>query len=298
MYNYVPNPYLHPYYTNANAQVNNSEYMSRSQQDYEQQESEVILTGIKRVASSIELYQRLAKVAPTEKHKNDILHALKNKKEHLYQFTNLYSSLTGRQPAYHVNNMSFDSYLEGLQIAQDKGVESSEEFRKSALITKYREIQHAFLRASSGERANMTQLRSLNDDAIKDYGSAPFVVNMEKVTKQNDTFRTALWTGKHLQLTLMSIGVGEDIGLEVHPHLDQFLRLEQGEGLVQMGDSEFNLDFEDNVFTDYAIFVPAGKWHNLTNTGNETIKLYSIYAPPEHPFGTVHETKAIAIETE
>ncbi|WP_078555672.1 cupin domain-containing protein [Bacillus alkalicellulosilyticus] len=131
-----------------------------------------------------------------------------------------------------------------------------------------------------------------------DYGSRPFVIDMKKVTKANNTFRTALWTGTHLQLTLMSIGVGEDIGLEVHPHLDQFLRIEEGQGLVQMGDSKERLDFQQNAFENTAIFVPAGKWHNLTNTGNIPLKLYSIYAPPEHPYGTVHQTKQIAMAAE
>ena len=110
----------------------------------------------------------------------------------------------------------------------------------------------------------------------------------------NDTFRTALWTGKHLQLTTMSIPVGGDIGLEVHPDLDQFLRIEDGHGLVQMGNSKDNLYFRQPAYNDYAIFVPAGTWHNLTNMGNKPLKLYSIYAPPSHPFGTVHQTKAIA----
>lgn len=131
-----------------------------------------------------------------------------------------------------------------------------------------------------------------------DFGSKPFVVNIEDATKGNNYFRTAFWTGKHLQLTLMSIGVGEDIGLEIHPHLDQFIRIEEGQGLVQMGDSKDRLDFQQHVRDDFAVFVPAGKWHNLTNTGNKPLKLYSIYAPPEHPFGTVHETKAIAEASE
>src|SRR5690606_7731828 len=125
--------------------------------------------------------------------------------------------------------------------------------------------------------------------------SKPFVVNIEKVTKQNENYRTALWTGDHFQVTLMSIDVGADIGLEVHPTTDQFLRIEQGQGLVQMGDSKENLDFQEKAFEDYAIMIPAGKWHNLTNTGNIPLKVYAIYAPPEHPFGTVHKTKAIAM---
>ena len=92
----------------------------------------------------------------------------------------------------------------------------------------------------------------------------------------------------------MSIKVGEDIGLEVHQGLDQFIRVEEGQGLVKMGDSKYNLDFQRNVYDDFAFIIPAGKWHNLINTGDTPLKLYSIYAPPQHPHGTVHETKADA----
>jgi len=127
-----------------------------------------------------------------------------------------------------------------------------------------------------------------------DFGPNPFVVDINKVTQYNDTYRTALWTGSHLQLTLMSIPVGEDIGLEVHPDVDQFLRIEDGRGLVQMGNRKDNLYLQQPVFDDFAIFVPAGTWHNLINTGDKPLKLYSIYAPPNHPWGTVHQTRAIA----
>ncbi|WP_422717872.1 cupin domain-containing protein [Gottschalkia purinilytica] len=126
---------------------------------------------------------------------------------------------------------------------------------------------------------------------LKDYGPKPFVVNIEEATKQNNTFRTALWTGKYLQLTLMSINVGEDIGLEIHNDLDQFIRIEEGQGIVKMGDRKDKLDFQKRVYDDYAIIIPAGKWHNLINTGRKPLKLYSIYAPPAHPHGTVHKTK-------
>lgn len=131
---------------------------------------------------------------------------------------------------------------------------------------------------------------------LKDYGPEPFVINIEEATKQNNNFRIALWTGCHLQLTLMSINVGEDIGLEIHPNLDQFVRIEEGQGLVKMGDRKDRLDFQRKVSDDYAFIIPAGKWHNLINTGNKPLKLYSIYAPPQHPFGTVHETKKDAEE--
>lgn len=138
---------------------------------------------------------------------------------------------------------------------------------------------------------NVTENSPIN---LKDYGADPFVVNIEEASKQNSNFRLALWTGKHLQITLMSINPGEDIGLEIHPNLDQFIRIEQGQGVVKMGDKKDNLDFQAMVYDDYAFVIPAGKWHNLINTGNIPIKLYSIYAPPQHPKGTIHETKAIA----
>ena len=92
----------------------------------------------------------------------------------------------------------------------------------------------------------------------------------------------------------MSIPVGESIGLEIHPDTDQFLRIEQGEGLVQMGKDKNNLSFQRKVFDNFAFIIPAGTWHNLVNIGNVPIKLYSIYAPPKHPRGTVHLTKADA----
>ena len=131
-----------------------------------------------------------------------------------------------------------------------------------------------------------------NPNYIKDYGTEPIVVNIENVTKQNDTFRSSLWTGKHLQLTLMSLKPGESIGLEIHPGVDQFIRIEQGTGFVQMGNSKNSLTFQQKVFDNYAFIIPAGKWHNLTNIGNIPLKLYSIYAPPNHPKGTIHYTKA------
>ncbi len=127
---------------------------------------------------------------------------------------------------------------------------------------------------------------------LKDSGPNPFVIDIKNATIKNNNYRTALWTGNYLQLTLMSINVGEDIGLEIHPDHDQFIRIEEGQGLVRMGDRKDNLIFQENVYDDYAFIIPAGTWHNLINTGNKPIKLYSIYAPPQHPHGTVHKTKA------
>lgn len=126
---------------------------------------------------------------------------------------------------------------------------------------------------------------------LKDHGAQPYVVNIEDATIQNDNYRTALWTGKNLQLTLMSIPVGGEIGLEAHTELDQFLRLEEGHGRVQMGESEDNLHFDEEIGDDWVVLVPAGMWHNITNIGDTPLKIYSIYAPPEHPHGTVHGSK-------
>lgn len=126
---------------------------------------------------------------------------------------------------------------------------------------------------------------------LMDYGPCPYVVNIEEAANQNYNFRLALWTGIHLQLTLMNINAREDIGLEMHPDVDQFLRIEEGQGLVLMGPSQDKLSFQQMVYPGYVILIPAGKWHNLINTGCTPLKLYSIYAPPEHPHGTVHRTK-------
>ena len=128
----------------------------------------------------------------------------------------------------------------------------------------------------------------------RDHGPRPHVININEATLQNNTYRTALWTGQYLQLTVMSIPPGEDIGLEMHPDTDQFLRIEEGQGIVQMGPSKRNLDLRQPVFNDTAVFVPAGTWHNITNIGRTPMKIYTIYAPPHHPHGTVHATKAIA----
>ena len=127
-----------------------------------------------------------------------------------------------------------------------------------------------------------------------DYGKQPYVVDIEDLTVGNDNFRTAVWTGKYLQMTLMSIEVGSEIGAEIHHDTDQFLRIEQGEAKVVMGDSPDDMAFEAPVEDDFAILVPAGKWHNIINTGDEPLKVYSIYAPSHHAAGTVHVTKAEA----
>jgi mannose-6-phosphate isomerase-like protein (cupin superfamily) len=115
-----------------------------------------------------------------------------------------------------------------------------------------------------------------------------FVEDIEEMTEHNSDFRRVLYTGKQLQLVLMSLKPGEDIGEEVHPDRDQFFR-------VESGDAEVSIDgHKTKIKTDFAIVVPAGARHNVRNTGDTPLKLYTLYGPPEHADGTVHMTKADA----
>ena len=129
---------------------------------------------------------------------------------------------------------------------------------------------------------------------IRDYGCEPFIFNIDHATNMNQNFRTTLWTGRDMQLTLMSIPVYESIGVEMHDDVDQFIRIESGKARVYFGSSPSCLCDIGCVNESYAILIPAGTWHNVVNVGNHPLKLYSLYAPPQHPFGTVHKTKADA----
>lgn len=133
---------------------------------------------------------------------------------------------------------------------------------------------------------------------IKDCGPEPMITNIDRMTKINSNYRTALWTGDHLQVTLMCIPVGGSIGLEMHEDTDQFIRIEDGYALVKMGKCKDNLDCQQRVNGNFAFVIPACTWHNIVNIGRTPLKLYSIYAAPKHPFGTVHRTKEEAECTE
>jgi mannose-6-phosphate isomerase-like protein (cupin superfamily) len=132
------------------------------------------------------------------------------------------------------------------------------------------------------------------DNQLTDHGPEPFVVDIERATMANERYRTTLWTGEHLQMTLMCIPPGGDVGLEVHPDRDQFLRVEAGRARVSMGPAEDELSFQRDIADDWVILVPAGSWHNIVNIGDEPLKLYALYGPPEHAHGTVHRDKAEA----
>ena len=129
---------------------------------------------------------------------------------------------------------------------------------------------------------------------IRDYGCEPFIFNINHATNMNKNFRTTLWTGRDMQLTLMSIPVHGDIGIEMHDDVDRFIRIESGRAKVYMGSCRNNLKEQACVDGNYAIIIPAGTWHNIVNVGNRPLKLYSLYAHPKHPFGTVHQTQADA----
>ena len=121
-----------------------------------------------------------------------------------------------------------------------------------------------------------------------------WVGDIERITLENGTFRTVVFTGTHTQLTVMRLAPGEEIGREAHPQLDQFLRVEQGRARLELGATGDRIDETHDVEADWAFIVPAGVWHNVVNVGDDEVKLYSLYSPPEHPDGVVHRTKADA----
>ncbi len=115
-----------------------------------------------------------------------------------------------------------------------------------------------------------------------------FVHNIEQLTEQNNDFRRVLYTGHNIQLVLMAIAPGDEIGEEVHDDIDQFFRIETGDGEVWID------GVCTNVKADDGIIVPQGARHNVVNTGKEPLRLYTIYGPPEHRDGTIHATSADA----
>ena len=289
--NYLPPGYPYPQYAHTHPQFRSNV----------QALPNPLLDRIKGEATAVHLYSQLVEVAPDQNQRNSLIQMLEEENGHLQQLTNQYIGLTGSQPFYEIEEITFVTFQEGLQAAFELKCKSYEDYRNDYLFTQPSPIRELFLQTFNDEAKHIQELENLRlnrNERVTDYGMQPFVVNIEEATEQNNAFRSALWTGDHFQITLMSLNVGEDIGLEKHPDVDQFLRVEQGQGIVQMGDRKDQLGFQREVFDDFAIVIPAGKWHNLTNTGNVPLKLYSIYAPPQHPFGTVQETKAEAMEAE
>jgi mannose-6-phosphate isomerase-like protein (cupin superfamily) len=129
---------------------------------------------------------------------------------------------------------------------------------------------------------------------IKDIGPQPQSFDLEEATRANTNYRTVAWSGRYLQLTLMSIPAGGDIGLEVHEETDQFLRLDAGRGRVEMGPSKDQVTFTKDVADGWSVLIPAGTWHNVINTGPDPMQVYAIYAPAHHAPGKIHKTAADA----
>lgn len=121
-------------------------------------------------------------------------------------------------------------------------------------------------------------------------GACHFAI--KELTKENNNFRQVIFTGKHSQLVVMSLNPGQEIGEEVHPNIDQILFLVEGEGKAVINDQ--SSDFRKKE----VVFVPAGLKHNFINTGDEALKLYTVYSPPAHKEGTIHKTKADADKDE
>lgn len=118
-----------------------------------------------------------------------------------------------------------------------------------------------------------------------------YIGDIEKETKENENFRKVIYTAKNCQLVVMCIQPGDEIGEEVHD-LDQFIRIEDGEAKAILNDVEYEME------DDHAVVIPAGVKHNLINTGDEPLKLYTIYSPPEHRDGVIHQTREEAMEDE
>ncbi len=131
-------------------------------------------------------------------------------------------------------------------------------------------------------------------DRIKDIGPHPQSFDITSATKENTNYRSVAWSGRYLQVTLMSIPVGGEIGLEAHPQTDQFLRLDSGSGRAQMGTAKDQLTFQQDVSDGWCVLVPAGTWHNITNTGHTPMQVYTIYAPSHHMPDKVQATAAVA----
>lgn len=121
-----------------------------------------------------------------------------------------------------------------------------------------------------------------------------WVGNIEEATLGNANFREVLYTGAKTQLTVMRLAPGEEIGVEMHDHLDQFIRVEAGKARVTVGPSKAEVSATHDLQDDWAVIIPGGTWHNVINTGDVDLKLYSLYSPPEHPDEAIHVTKAEA----
>lgn len=153
--------------------------------------------------------------------------------------------------------------------------------------------------SAAAKQAIHLPVTAITDDGkgtLMDHGPKPYVMNVKNAAVQNTRYRTTLWTGPNSQMTVMSIPVGEDIGLEMHTKVDQWLRIEQGQGRAQTGPTEDNLTMHQDMEVDDVLFIPAGIFHNIVNTGSVPLKITSVYSPSNHPYNTQQDTAAIAAQ--
>jgi mannose-6-phosphate isomerase-like protein (cupin superfamily) len=133
---------------------------------------------------------------------------------------------------------------------------------------------------------------------IRDMGDKPAIINISALAEQNDNFRTAIWSGTNMQITLMSLASGEETGVEIHPDTDQMISVVDGYAMVEMGTDQKRLNFRQRVPSGYTIIIPEATYHNVRSIGKAPLKLYTVYAPAHHPWGTVDKTRLDSVERE
>lgn len=161
-------------------------------------------------------------------------------------------------------------------------------FLKRSLLTYLAMIVGLFIFLPAGTPALIAN-NGESERKGEEMGKKPWVFDIEKETLENPHYRAVKWTGKYMQLVFMSLEPGEIIDLEIHEDHDQFIRIEKGKARILMGKTEDALTFDEEAVDDFAVLVPAGYWHEVRNIGDSALKLYTLYAPPEHAPGLIHE---------
>ena len=141
------------------------------------------------------------------------------------------------------------------------------------------------------EHNNNSYCEKCDHKCKNEHGGDVYTLNVEKSANKNHNFRESVWTGKYLQMTLMSIASSNDIGIEMHADTDQYIRIEHGYALLLTGCDENHLNDRQRLCKGDAVFIPAGTWHNIVNIGRCTLKVSSVYAPPHHPKCTLQPNK-------
>ena len=242
---------------------------------------EIPMSDLQKIDTYADKQLNPVDVVLTDKHFFDRLQDPRNKKE-ITQ-----AELIGFFKRLGKNKKKFVDFLNkyGQIVAKDNRTKLNIPFMKRANQVIAKTVMRKDNFKTSSPEYKFETINERVDET--DFGKTPYVVDLEDLTVDNDNFRTTKWTGDDLQMTLMSID--DEIGLEKHEDGDQFIRVEEGEGKVVMGLDKDNLDFEEHIEDDFAIFIPQGYYHNIINTGDTPLKVYAIYAPPEHPKGKVDE---------